>query len=211
MANTNRTFLEIQTAIREDMTMNPGLISDTERRQFINDCIDDLGTLDAFEKDDIAIMSVAGVVTLPDDFVSLVSVVWVDGRVLPALGYPQSGFSSGMTPIGYVPYVDKVRLYPTPETDAEARITYRYRPAHLVNDTDRPDIPNGWDSLIVDFAIAKCHRKNGEIGLYREYMSAYEDGKQKLDLELIRKLNSKIIRIVDVDAVQVDPFPYTLI
>ena len=66
MANTNRTLAELRAAITEDMKLNPGLITDTERNRFINRALLDLSDMQLFEKE-VTLDYTDGVITLPDD------------------------------------------------------------------------------------------------------------------------------------------------
>ena len=181
----NRTLTQLNDAIKTEMQLDPGLISDAERLVFINDCLIDLGNSGNFEKQ-VQIEFIDGVATLPEDFVEFIALIRNGARVKPALSPTGSGFITRYPMIEIVPHSDETLT-----------LWYSYAPAVLVNGTDTPDIPIGFDSAIVDYAVARAHRKNGNIGLYREYMSAYEDKKFAMYQRLTRLENARVTMIMD--------------
>lgn len=187
MANTNMTLSELIDSIKTEMQLDPGLISDTERKRFINDCIVDLGKLGGFEKT-VELSVVNGDVELPDDLVDILA-VYSHGVILNPCSYAQIGG------VGYVAMCDTITVFPN-DTDT-IKLLYSYTPQKLVNLEDKPEIPNGYDGLIVDYAVAKANRKNGNIGIYREYMSAYEGKKYDLMSELTRRYNTRITNTIN--------------
>lgn len=186
MANTNMTFAEIQSAVQTEMQLDPGLISIDERKRFINDAIADLGGVGSFQKQ-VDLSLTGGAADLPDDFVDFIAVVRNKVLLNPTSIRDRIN--------GYLILYNKLEVFPQ-DTDV-VTLYYAYRPAKLVLDDDKPDIPNGYDLAIRDYAVARAHRKNGNIGLYREYMSAYEDSKFKLQQELIRRENASTINILN--------------
>lgn len=210
MANTNRTLTELRAAMVEDMRLNPGLITDTERDRFLNRALLDLSDMQLFDKD-LSIAYTAGVITLPDDFMSVVGIKRTDGIWLKAMPL-DSPPSVGETPFGYVQKADTIELYPKPTGNGTVTLTYIYRLPKLALAADQPAIPNGYDDLLIDFAVALCHRKNGNMGIYREYMGTYNMGKGSLQLELIRKLNTKILTMQNSDNTfrPTTPFDYLI-
>jgi len=209
MANTNRTFLELQEAIEEDMKLNPGLISGTERQAFLNGALDDIGSLGLLEKTN-TITTVDGEVPLPDDFVSVVEVRWVNNglKLSPSDTPYVTPSTTSINPVYYVLQANVIELIPEPSSDNDVKLTYRYRPVKMIEDDDQPDIPNGWDRLLLDYAIGHCHRKNGEVALYREYMQSYEYNKEKLVVELLRRINSRVNQADYENSVNVPTTPY---
>ncbi len=200
----NRTFLELQNAVKQEMQLDPGLISDEERKQFINDCINDLGNIALFEKE-VTLSSVGGVISTPTDLVSPILVrLASDNRYLKPLSMSVMP-ATGDNPIGYIYKFNTIELYPKPTSEHSIKLYYAYRPAQLVSDTDIPDIPEGWDHLIVDYAVAKAHRKNGNISMFREYMSYYEAKKANLVSELMRRLNARVVETVNKEGAPVNP------
>lgn len=209
MANTNRTFEELQQAIETDMQLDPGLISATERKQFINDALRDLSTMDLFEYK-VEIPITEGVGTLPDDFISPNMLVWKETStsmkptyLRPELHNSISGSSSMYVIIG-----DELITYP--KATGTVTMYYMRRLPKLINPSDKPAIPNGWDKILVDYAIGHCHRKNGQIGLYREYVAAFQSEKNKLREDLTKKQNSRVTRTVSQDGFNgmTTPFDY---
>ena len=188
MANTNMTFEELQLAIQTEMQLDPGLISLDERKRFINDALDDLGGVGSFMKW-IDIDLVEGYADLPADFVDFVAVTR-GGVLLNPTSIRDRAY-------GYLILYNKIEVFPS--ANESIKLYYSYRPARLVNPEDKPDIPNGYDLALRDYAVGRAHRKNGNIGLSREYISAYEDSKGKLASELIRRENSVTVNILDTE------------
>lgn len=177
------------------MQLDPGLISDLERQTFINDCIKEIGRTPLFEKyGDLDIVD--GEVTVPDDFVELIELRYGNYLLKPS---SLNSMEVGQTaPVRYAITYNKIQLYPALDTGT-VRMFYVYAPAMLADPDDKPDIPNGYDSLIVDFAVGKAHRKNGNIGLYREYMSAFNSGKGELVSELLKRSNTRVRNTIEND------------
>ena len=184
--NTNRTLQELNDAIKTEMQLDPGVISDAERKSFINNCIADLGSIGLFEKT-VTIVALNGKLDLPDDLVTIIDVMY-DNRYLTPI--KRMITMSGDKPVGYTVMYNKMELFPPASGDVD--IFYAYRPSPLEIETDRPDIPNGYDKIIVDWGVAHAHRKNGNIGLYREYMGGYNEGKSELINELTRRYNTRV-------------------
>ena len=186
----------MQDAIRSEMQLDPGLISDTERKLFINDCIKELGRTPLFEK--YAYLDIVnGEVTLPDDFVELIELRY-DHTILK----PSSLMSmdiSNMAPQRYAMTYDVLNLYPATRVGT-VRLYYVYKPPLLVLPEDVPAIPNGWDNLIVDYAVGRAHRKNGNMSLYREYMGSFNSGKGELISELLKRSNTRVKETIDNDS-----------
>lgn len=198
MPNTNLTFAELQEAVRTEMQLDPGLISAAERSRFLNDALKDLGTINGFERS-VDLVITDGKAPLPDDFVSLIGVHY-EGLVLRPVGIHPTEITSG-SPIGFYILYDTLVVYPATQS-CTVKLFYTYRPSVMVNPTDQPNLPNGWDRMLIDYAVASAHRKNGQVGLYREYMSAYDYEKSKLQLELIRRFNSRVTSTVNSEVAE---------
>ena len=191
--NNNRTFQELQEAIKTEMQLDPGLISDNERKVFINNCLKELGRISLFEK--MTTLTITdGVVTLPDDFVELIEIRYDKHKLTPSP--MQSMDVSDNAPVYFAMTYNTVQLYPRTRTGT-VTLYYVYRIGTLTLPEDKPDLPNGWDNLIVDYAVGLAHRKNGNIGLYREYMGAYNSGRGELIAELSRRANTRIRETID--------------
>jgi hypothetical protein len=188
VANLNRTFKEIQDAVKTEMQLDPGLISDLERQTFINDALADLGSLSLFEKY-ATLTIVDGKAYLPDDLVAIIDVKFDNRYLIPV---KRMITMDSDKPIGYTLNYTTIEVFPKIPTGS-IDIYYAYRPLSLVNDEDKPDIPNGFDKMLVDWAVGHAHRKNGNIGLYREYVGAYNESKMMLMAELTRRLNSRVV------------------
>lgn len=203
MANTNRTLADLKSAIQTEMQLDPGLISDLERQSFINDCLSDVAGTNTFEKEaDIPVVN--GEVELPDDFRGIIDVRY-NGTYLVPLEIPK--IESTGSPIGYILRYKTLELYPKPDSGT-VRMYYTYVPSPLVLDTDRPDLPNGYDLMIIDYGVSRAHRKNGNIGLAREYMYAYETRKQALFAEYINRKNSRVVGIINKEAGGITSTPF---
>jgi len=193
--NNNRNFQALQDAIRSEMQLDPGLISDEERKLFINDCLKELGRTPLFEKYAV-IPIVDGEVTLPDDFVELIEVRYGHAKLKPS---PlQSVDLTDTAPQTYAMTYDVLNLYPATRT-GEVKLYYVYKPELLSLPEDIPAIPNGWDNLIVDYAVGRAHRKNGNMSLYREYMGSFNSGKGELISELLKRSNTRVKETIDTD------------
>lgn len=182
----NPTLAQLITRITTEMQLDPGLISDTERTNFLNDCLTDLGAMSCFEKQ-ATLAFTNGIATLPVDFVDFIAIFRDDKAIKPA--------KTDRSTVGYqIRYPDiEVR----PHSTEDLTLWYTYMPAHLTLTTDKPELPFGTTPCLIDYAVAHCHRKNGNIGLYREYMSAYERRKYELFERLTRAQNSRVGMIVN--------------
>jgi hypothetical protein len=204
--NTNRTLQELNDAIKTEMQLDPGLISDVERKAFINDCISDIGSIGLFEKVD-TLPVVDGVVDLPDDLITIIDVKYDNRYLIPIR---RMITMSGDRPIGYTVMYNVMELFP-PLSSGDIEVFYAYRPKNLNFDTDKPDIPNGFDKMIVDWAVAHAHRKNGNIGLYREYMGGYNEKKADLVNELTRRYNSRVTMQHNAEYMETPSTPFDFI
>lgn len=202
--NTNRTFLEIQDAIKTEMQLDPGLISELERKSFINDALKDVGGIGLFEKYSTLVID-NGIATLPDDLVDIIDIKFGDRYLVPMEN--QNGLSMGETPMGYIARYNSIELVPKPTTGV-VDVYYSYRPKPLVDPTDTPEIPNGFDLMLIDYSVSRAHRKNGNIGLAREYMATYAERKGELYQELTRRLNTRVVNIVNREHLQMAPTPF---
>lgn len=187
----NRTLAQLNTAIKTEMQLDPGLISDAERTQFINDCLTDLGGSGNFEKQ-VTLSFTDGVATLPEDFVEFIALYRNGVALQPA--------NTLYTTEGFITRYPSIEV--RPHATENLTLWYSYAPAALAQETDVPDLPYGFDMAIVDYAVARAHRKNGNIGLYREYMSAYESKKYELYQRLTRLENSRVGMIHDTESTE---------
>lgn len=191
MATQNKTLAELNDAIKTEMQLDPGLISDAERKRFINDCILDLGGASCFEKS-ITLSFENGFADLPDDFVDFIALYRNDILIHPA--------DTQHATVGVISTYPQLEV--RPHKDEDLTLRYTYAPAILVNDTDSPDLPYGMDNAIIDYAVGRAHRKNGNIGLYREYMSAYQDKKYDMIQRLTRLENTRVSMILNSEDTQ---------
>lgn len=183
------TLAELNSAIRTEMQLDPGLITDAERLTFLNDCLADLGNMNVMEKQ-ASLAFVNGRATLPNDFVDIIALFHNSRALRPA--------HTNNTSSGYA-LISPTLITIKPEITGSLVLWYSYSPPPLVNPTDRPDIPLGFDKLLVDYAVARAHRKNGNIGIYREYMSIYEQKKFELQHRLSRLESSRVTQVIDTE------------
>lgn len=188
----NKTRAEIEEAVSLEMQLDPGLISPAERRRFINDALMDLGSMGLFEKEVVLPVTEDGHINMPVDYVDLITLRSNTGNALRPLETRVDVNATSNSPIGFIMGFDKIRLYPRPSVGTTVTLLYSYRPMPLERNEDRPDIPEGFDRMLVDFVVGHCHRKNGNIGLYREYVAAYVDTKELLRHILTRRINARV-------------------
>lgn len=205
-----RTLAQLRAAMIEDMKLNPGLIVTSERDRFLNRALLDLSDMNLFEKEVDITTDLDGTIAYPEDFKFLVYIK-EDGK--EPLKVMPSGvrIPTGGTPLGYVPGIGKLLIYPKPSSSVTLKLAYIYRLPSLVNENDIPDLPGSYDDLLVDFAVALCHRKNGNMGIYREYMGMYNVGKESLRAELVTRLNTRINTMQNSSSAvnnEVNPFDF---
>ena len=191
----NRTFSQLKTAIENEMQLDPGLVSDAERSSYINDGLKLIGTICNLEKEVTVSPNEDGVVNIPDDVVSVIYVIWTDDSNKKLLLNPieyQAINSSSNSPIGYIVKYNTIQLFPIPTGNGSLTIFYRYKPATLSQATDVPDIPEGWDRLLVDYGSSRSHRKNGNIAMWGLLNAEFEKGLEALRVECMQRSNARI-------------------
>lgn len=190
------TFNEINTAIAEEMQLDPGLVSAAERRRFVNDGLKLFANLQILEK----VYTQAGVATqyvdLPSDLEKIKVLYWNDGtntRTLPSI-YQSFDFSSHGTPQGYIQEGTQIRLYPYPSVSGSLRWVYSYRPDYFTvsNGSSFPSIPETWDTLLVDYGCYRSHRKNGNYLAATQYLSDFKSSLNDKIRAYISYLNSQV-------------------
>jgi hypothetical protein len=184
------TFASINTAIQAEMQLDPGLVSDAERLRFVNDCLSQLGGLNLLEKAAV-VDTIDQYPTLPADLVKLKE-IYADDVPLTYLTSEYDQDTTG-TPFGYVWEGSLLRLYPIATASVELRLIYNYSPTAAASMTSGavPDLPEGWDMLLVDYACARAHRKNGNYLSYRQYKADYTEALAGKVREHVAKLNMK--------------------
>lgn len=184
------TFAGINTAIQAEMQLDPGLVADSERLRFINDALSQIGSLGVLDK--VAETTTAAEYpTKPTDLFRLQE-LYCDG--VP-LAYIQSGHESTTTgtPIGYALEAEAVRLYPAPSASVSLTWHYVYVPVACASITSSatPDIPEGWDSMIVDYACYRSHRKNGNYLSSAQYKKDFDSALAMRVRESVVRMNAK--------------------
>lgn len=198
---SNLTLAELHTAIQEELQLDPGLISEAERRRFLNECLGQIGNLEhLFTSTTLSPSS--GVVTIPSDLVKILWVFWDYGNTgqcrLSPMTMPKYTYGEAEKPTSYIYKGSTIDLYPTPTGSADVTLYYSYRPAKLVDSDDVPDIPEGYDQLLIDFAVSRCHLKNQNASMAREYMGYYKERKETLRDELLIQYNSILRQVEDL-------------
>lgn len=203
------TFSEINTAIGEEMQLDPGLVSDEERRRYINDCLDKMGNLQLLEK----VYEEAGVSTqyvdFPTDFNNLKRLYWYDGATYQLLKPVEdsSPFNSTGKPTGYNIEGTQIRLYPAPSSAGTLRWVYSYIPAEFTtsNGGSTPDLPISWDGCIVDYCCYRSHRKNGNQVASLQYYRDFKESLNDCIRSYISRLNNKHYSQVESNAAVATP------
>lgn len=183
------TFASINTAIQAEMQLDPGLVSDAERLRFINDGLSAIGSLQLLEK---VVTTQASVQypTPPDDLLRI-RALYRDNVPLACVGTVHDTALTG-TPVAYILEGDNIRLYPIPDAEYDLRWEYTYSPTAAASITSGayPDLPVGWDSLLVDYACYRAHRKNGNYLSSAQYKKDYDMSLATKVRERIGHLNS---------------------
>lgn len=185
------TLTELREAVRLEMQLDPGLISNAERTRFINAAIKDLSTIGLWYTDKLYEGVTGTSVTLPEGLDTIVDIYWNSRRLRPVERKAPPGEVTG-DPIGFIPVGSRLDLYPEPVAAGKLYLEYTYTGAELVLDEDEPNFHINVDMLIINHAVALAHRKNGNVSMYREYMGYYEAKKQQLIDRLTREMNTKV-------------------
>jgi len=180
---------EIKQAVRDEMQLDPGLISDAERNRFINYWLDDVASWGLLEKS-ITLPVLAGnnPITLPNNLIHLAEVIY-EGRDLVPTSMRVSGEGN---PVAYALEGRQLHLLPLPSVAGEVRLLYSYRPEHLTSDVDIPEVPNDWMLLGVLYTVFRAHKKNGNTAASREYQQEYEMKKGEKVREMLQHYNSRV-------------------
>lgn len=190
------------------MQLDPGLVSDAERRRFINDCLNKLGNLQLLEKVYTQSSVSSQFVNLPSDFGKLKRLYWYDGSIYHLLVPVEdaSSFNSTGRPVGYNLEGSQLRLYPAPSSSGTLRWVYAYNPAEYStsNGGDNPDIPKTWDGLLVDYACYRSHRKNGNQVASLQYYRDFKESLNDAIRSYIAYLNTKNYSQTEDNIVVVD-------
>lgn len=186
------TLDELKTAIETEMQLDPGLISDSERERFINRAIEDLSRIPLWEKEtsvDVTANTIE--VDLPQDFNNIIEVFW-DGLPLRPVKRRRSPDQVHGKPIGFILKPNKIELYPVPSSDGKLFYVYQYKGLPLTNPSDEPNFHEDVGNLIIDYATAQAHRKNGNAFMYQQYMLSYQSERGILIDKLTREVNSRV-------------------
>lgn len=192
---------ELNAAIKLEMETDPALVSDQERYRYINMAVADLASLGLFEKDSTLDVT-ANPTALPSDFISLREIYWVNGTSLQPL-FPVADIPSTSTGTPAVYRIIANNLYLYPFATGQVRLIYSYRPQGIdetvgeAYDSSTPGIPEDWHSLIIPYAVAKCHLKSGSVARYQQYMQEYSTLKNMKVTEYARTFNSSYRTIKD--------------
>ena len=182
-----QTFAQINAAIQEEMQLDPGLISDAERLRFINDGLSEIGALQILEK--VTETTTSDQYPTPPTGLLRLRALYTEDVRMSAVSGAADTTTTG-TPYAYIVEAGAIRLYPIPGDTVTLRWEYTYTPAEasIVTDTSIPDLPVGWDGLLVDYACYRAHRKNGN------YLSASQY-KKDFDTTLASRIRERVSQI----------------
>ena len=191
-------FWEINKAVKEEMQLDPGLVTDAERARYFNDCLDNIANLQLIEVTVTQLAVVAQYPTVPVGLGKVRSLYWNDIKLV-VLQSSRDVVSSG-NPVGYIWEADAVRLYPKPASAGNLRWTYTGTPPYctelIITDetsTAAPALPSGWHTLLVDYSCYRSHRKNGNILMSSQYKRDYDSGLAGNIRAYISALNAQIV------------------
>lgn len=187
-----RDINDVMDAIDQEKQLDPGLISDDEKRRFVQDCLDDLGDLGVFERV-IETQVTSGPVDLSvidgqeTGFDKIIEVYW-NGRALDPVA-PRSvdrNQEAGL-PTGYWLVGSQLYFYPrlAPGVSGTLTVEMIYRPLTVT------DLPREWRRLLVIYGTHRCHKKNGSTFSAREYLTEYETRKTSLYNKALQKRNQR--------------------
>lgn len=183
------TFAQINAAIKEEMQLDPGLVSDAERMRYINDGMSAIGALHLLEKSTV-VETMAQYPTQPTGMLRLRELFCEDVPLVALDG--SADFTSTGTPAGYVTEGDDIRLFPIPSASVTLHWEYTYTPAACasITSTAVPDLPVGWDTLLIDYACYRAHRKNGNYLSASQYKKDYDSNLAMRIRERLSQINA---------------------
>ncbi len=189
-------FWEINNAIKEEMRLDPGLVLDSERTRFINDCMDNIGALQLIELTVTQTLVVSQYPTSPTGLGKIRSLYWNDVKL--AMLPSDKDVNSTGEPIGYILEADSVRLYPKPMAPGSLRWTYTGTPPYVTEailtdetSSSEPALPVSWHSLLIEYACHRSHRKNGNILMANQYKKDYDSNMASKVRAYVSSLNSR--------------------
>jgi hypothetical protein len=192
-------FWQINAAIKEEMQLDPGLVTDAERVRFINDCLDEIGGLQLIELEYTDTNVSSQYPTIPQGLTKIIALYWNGNKLTPMDS--DIDFNSVGQPVGYVVQSGKVRLYPKPSAPGELKWVYTGTPPHctetdIIDETStaEPSLPENWHRLLITYACYRSHRKNGNIIMAREYKNDYDRDLASNIRTYVGFLNSQITK-----------------
>lgn len=100
--------------------------------------------------------------------------------------------------IAYV-WANKVR-FTVPKSGTLEFFYYR-KPKTLVNLTDTTDIPEQYQHIVLEYAVAECKRKDGEEAQYNNVMQSYYEKKGEMEMEMENRFSEGNHYIAIIDGV----------
>jgi len=192
-------FSAINAAIKEEMQLDPGLVSEAERARFINDGMKKIAELQLIELSYLDPAASTQYPTMPIGLTKIRNLYWNDIPLRSLKPAQAEDLDTTGTPIGYVWEAEVVRLYPIPVVAGELRWTYTGTPADCtttdlaIGAVTLPNLPTLWHPLLVDYACHRSHRKNGNILMSREYKNDFTIAMANTLRTYISSLNSQIV------------------
>lgn len=195
-----RTLKDVMDAIDEEKQLDPGLISDEEKRRFIQDALDDLGDLGLFE--DVYTFTGMNPIDLSRDsfdnftgFQSIVNVYYKGRVVNPVSPRDINIEQTGNDPQGYWLVGTKLFLWPAPTENVTILVELNKRPVWPADLGDEIDLPMEWRRLLVLYGTHRCHKKNGNVFSANDYLNEYERLKGSLVNQAMQRRNSRVTAI----------------
>lgn len=191
-------FWELNNAVKDEMRLDPGLVTDGERVRFFNDCMSEIAALQLVEltKTDLAVISQYPAV--PVGLEKVRSLYWNNIKLIVLR--PDRDMDSAGNPVGYILEADAIRLWPKPASSGSLRWTYTGTPTDCTEamTTDEtsvisPGLPTSWHSLLIEYACYRSHRKNGNVLMSGQYKKAFDLGMSTNIRAYVSKLNSQVV------------------
>lgn len=95
---------------------------------------------------------------------------------------------------------EKIRFV-IPKT-GDVEVFYYRKPRTLVNTTDTTDVPERFQHVPLEFAMAECRRKDEEEGQYNNIMNSYREKKAEMEYEIASKESEGNDRIIFIEGIE---------
>jgi hypothetical protein len=127
---------------------------------------------------------------LPTDFITVSEVRWDGDPLRPltvndAYAYDSDWRTTAGTPTYFNQEGDRLRVFPIDAVGSKVLIiTYRGKPADLVADADIPDLPDGYDDVLVDYACWKCAIHLEKPSAQATFKAMWDEGVNRFSREM---------------------------